>query len=233
MMPSNSPRAPGTSILAILGALLLPTSLSWAQTTPAEHLDPIAAPQSATRDDTVHTRLRFIDEYAGVRQLWDQTEKRQTLMVARMRELLDPRDAKRQVDQNRSLVARLLERVADNGELTVLGGKVIQKAERHLKRLESGSHGNINADERKRLIANWRLELEQTTKVVETMRAARVGLVEQLHFFQEREDFIAEVSLLQRADEMRRIVIAWTRELDVAVQRMQEFRKNFPTTPAT
>ena len=219
--------------LAILGALFLQAPFALAQTTPVERAGPAAAPQSAARDDTVQTRLRFIDEYAGVRQLWDQTEKRQTLMAARMRELLDPRDAKRQVDQNRSLVARLLERVADNGELTVLGGKVIQNAERHLKRLESGSHGNISADERKRLIDNWRLELEQTTKVVETMRAARVGLVEQLRFFQEREDFIAEVGLLQRADEMRRIVNAWTRELDLAVQRMQEFRKNFPTTPAT
>lgn len=117
--------------------------------------------------------------------------------------LTDAPKARSEIEQLRDVVADLLGRVSDNGELARLGAKALDQSRNKLKALEQDTR--FKPEERQFLVDQWRELIRQTERAADDLDKARLEFAELMRTLQTREDFIDE--LLQIREHQRALEV--------------------------
>jgi DNA repair exonuclease SbcCD ATPase subunit len=117
---------------------------------------------------------------------------------------LDSADAARkEIEELRDHVGRLLGALADNGAVWSLGAKALSRAEEKLKSLEQETR--YRPEDRQFLIERWRELRTATEGAIRELEGARKEFAELLRKLQTSEDFIDE--LLQIQEHQRALAV--------------------------
>jgi DNA repair exonuclease SbcCD ATPase subunit len=127
--------------------------------------------------------------------------------------------ARSELEQLRGVVAELLDRVSDNGELGRLGAKALDHSRRKLQALEQDTR--FQPEERQFLIGQWRELIRQTERAAEDLENARREFAELLRTLQTREDFIDELLQIKRAAEAIKVIRQLTGEIREASEKLK------------
>lgn len=133
--------------------------------------------------------------------------------------LADVPKARSEIEQLRAVVADLLGRVSDNGELARLGAKALEHSRNKLKVLEQDTR--FKPEERQFLADHWRELIRQTERAAEDLERARQEFAELLRTLQTREDFIDELLQIRRAAEAIKVLRQLTSELRDASEKLK------------
>jgi DNA repair exonuclease SbcCD ATPase subunit len=108
-------------------------------------------------------------------------------------------EARKEIEELRGHVGKLLAAVADNGTVWSLGAKALTRAEDKLKSLEQETR--YKQEDRQFLIERWRDLKAATESAIKELESARRDFAELLRRLQTSEDFIDE--LLQIREHQR------------------------------
>lgn len=114
--------------------------------------------------------------------------------------------ARKEIEELREHVGRLLGAVADNGAVWSLGTKALRRADEKLKALETETR--YKEEDRQFLIARWRELKAATEDAIKELEGARKEFAELLRKLQTNEDFIDE--LLQIREQQRALDVIHT-----------------------
>ncbi len=114
--------------------------------------------------------------------------------------------ARREIEELRGHVGKLLGAVADNGTVWSLGTKALARAEEKLKSLEQETR--YRQEDRQFLIERWRELKTATEGAIRELEGARKEFAELLRKLQTNEDFIDE--LLQIREHQRALDVIHT-----------------------
>jgi len=116
---------------------------------------------------------------------------------------LNSEAARKEIEELREHVGRLLGAVADNGMVWSLGTKALRRADEKLKALETETR--YKEEDRQFLIGRWRELKVATEDAIKELEGARKEFAELLRKLQTNEDFIDE--LLQIQEHQRAIEV--------------------------
>ena len=133
--------------------------------------------------------------------------------------LTDAPKARSEIEQLRDVVADLLGRVSDNGELARLGAKALDQSRNKLKALEQDTR--FKPEERQFLIDQWRELIRQTERAADDLDKARLEFAELMRTLQTREDFIDELLQIKRAAEAIKVIRQLTSDLRDASEKLK------------
>lgn len=133
--------------------------------------------------------------------------------------LTDAPKARSEIEQLRDVVADLLGRVSDNGELARLGAKALDQSRNKLKALEQDTR--FKPEERQFLVDQWRELIRQTERAADDLDKARLEFAELMRTLQTREDFIDELLQIKRAAEAIKVIRQLTSELRDASEKLK------------
>ena len=152
-----------------------------------------AAPDSATADDEFSRQLTELKRtFADLSKKFEDS--------AKSIDRLDSAEAARkEIEELREHVGRLLGAVADNGTVASLGQRALSHAEAKLKSLEQETR--YKPEDRQFLIERWRELKGATESAIRDLDGARKDFAELLRRLQTSEDFIDE--LLQIREHQR------------------------------
>jgi DNA repair exonuclease SbcCD ATPase subunit len=114
--------------------------------------------------------------------------------------------ARKEIEELREHVGKLLGAVADNGTVWSLGAKALSRAEAKLKSLEQETR--YKAEDRQFLIERWRELKSATEGAIRELEGARKEFADLLRKLQTSEDFIDE--LLQIREHQRALEVIHT-----------------------
>ena len=120
--------------------------------------------------------------------------------------LSDAQSARKEIEELRNDIGKLLGAVADNGTVWSLGSKALSHADEKLKSLEQETR--YKQEDRKFLIDRWRELKESTEAAIKELEGARKEFAELLRKLQTSEDFIDE--LLQIREHQRALDVIHT-----------------------
>jgi DNA repair exonuclease SbcCD ATPase subunit len=120
--------------------------------------------------------------------------------------LKDAEAARKEIEELRESVGKLLGAVADNGTVFTLGAKALTHAEEKLKSLEQETR--FKPEDRQFLIDRWRELKTATEGAIRELEGARREFAELLRKLQTNEDFIDE--LLQIREHQRALDVIHT-----------------------
>jgi len=133
--------------------------------------------------------------------------------------LIDVPKARNEIEQLRGVVADLLGRVSDNGELASLGARALEQSRKKLKALEQDTR--FKPEERQFLVNQWQELIRQTERAADDLEKARQEFTELLKTLQTREDFIDELLQIKRAAEAVNVIRQLTGELRDASEKLK------------
>src|SRR5215211_3972782 len=133
--------------------------------------------------------------------------------------LTDAPKARSEIEQLRDVVADLLGRVSDNGELARLGAKALDQSRNKLKALEQDTR--FKPEERQFLVDQWRELIRQTERAADDLDKARLEFAALMRTLQTREDFIDELLQIKRAAEAIKVIRQLTSELRDASEKLK------------
>jgi len=117
--------------------------------------------------------------------------------------LSSAQEARKEIEELREHVSKLLAAVADNGTVWSLGSKALKRAEDKLKSLEAETR--FKQEDRQFLIDRWRELKTATESAIKELDGARKDFAELLRKLQTNEDFIDE--LLQIREQRRALEV--------------------------
>jgi DNA repair exonuclease SbcCD ATPase subunit len=120
--------------------------------------------------------------------------------------LSDAQAARKEIEELRGDIGKLLDAVADNGTVWSLGRKALAHAEEKLKSLEQETR--YKQEDRQFLLDRWRELKEATEAAIKELEGARKEFAELLRKLQTNEDFIDE--LLQIREHQRALDVIHT-----------------------
>jgi DNA repair exonuclease SbcCD ATPase subunit len=133
--------------------------------------------------------------------------------------LADATKARGELEQLRAVVADLLGRVSDNGDLARLGAKALDNSRNKLKALEADTR--FKPEERQLLIDQWKELIRQTARAADDLEKARAEFAELVRTLQTREDFIDELLQIRRAAEAIKVMRQLTSDLRDASEKLK------------
>jgi DNA repair exonuclease SbcCD ATPase subunit len=156
-----------------------------------------AAAEARTADD------EFSRQLAELKKTFAELSKKFEDSAQTIDRLKSAADARREIEELRDHVGKLLGAVADNGTVWGLGAKALSRAEEKLKSLERETR--FKQEDKQFLIERWR-ELRTATEVaIRELESARKDFAELLRKLQTSEDFIDE--LLQIREHQRALEV--------------------------
>lgn len=120
--------------------------------------------------------------------------------------LKDAEAARKEIEEIRESVGKLLGAVADNGTVFSLGAKALSHAEEKLKSLDQETR--FKPEDRQFLIERWRELKSATEAAIRELEGARKEFAELLRKLQTNEDYIDE--LLQIREQQRALDVIHT-----------------------
>jgi hypothetical protein len=133
--------------------------------------------------------------------------------------LADAAKARGELEQLRGVVADLLGRVSDNGDLARLGAKALDNSRNKLKALEADTR--FKPEEKQLLVDQWKELIRQTVRAAEDLEKARAEFAELVRTLQTREDFIDELLQIRRAAEAIKVMRQLTSDLRDASEKLK------------
>ncbi|HEY7246363.1 MAG TPA: hypothetical protein VH678_21020 [Xanthobacteraceae bacterium] len=121
-------------------------------------------------------------------------------------QLKDAEAARKEIEELRGEIGKLLDAVADNGTVWSLGSKALSHADEKLKALDLETR--YKQEDRQFLIDRWRELREATEAAITELEGARKEFAELLRKLQTSEDFIDE--LLQLREQQRALDVIHT-----------------------
>jgi DNA repair exonuclease SbcCD ATPase subunit len=115
--------------------------------------------------------------------------------------------------------AGLLDAVADNGSLAMLGDKALTRARNKLRELEQDTRFKL--EEKSFLIEQWRRLRDDTERANQELGSARTRFAELLRTLQTNEDFIEELVQIRQAQKVIDIIHQLTRDIRGASDQLQ------------
>jgi DNA repair exonuclease SbcCD ATPase subunit len=156
-----------------------------------------AAAEVRTADD------EFSRQLAELKKTFADLSKKFEDSAQNIDRLKSADDARKEIEELRDHVGKLLGAVADNGTVWGLGAKALSRAEDKLKSLERETR--FKPEDKQFLIERWR-ELKGTTEsAIRELEGARKDFAELLRRLQTSEDFIDE--LLQIREHQRALEV--------------------------
>jgi hypothetical protein len=102
-----------------------------------------------------------------------------------------PEQGRKSIEDLRAQVAKLLNAVADNGEVSALGAKALALTEEKLKTLDRETR--FKPEEKQYLVNRWRELRTATEAAIKDLDGARKDFAELLRSLQTSEDYIDEL----------------------------------------
>jgi DNA repair exonuclease SbcCD ATPase subunit len=188
-----------TRFPAVLWAVLL---LLIAATAPAGVLAQTekATPEARTADD------EFSRQLSELKRTFADLSKKFEESAQTIDHLNSAEAARKEIEELRDHVGKLLGAVADNGTVWSLGTKALSRAEEKLKSLERETR--YKQEDRQFLIERWRELKVATEDAIKELEGARKEFAELLRKLQTNEDFIDE--LLQIREHQRALDVIHT-----------------------
>jgi len=152
-----------------------------------------AAADLRTADDD------FSRQLGELKQTFSDLGKKFDDSAKTIERLKDADAARKEIEELRDSVGKLLAAVADNGAVFSLGAKALSRAEEKLKSLEQETR--FKPEDRQFLIERWRELRAATEGAIRELEGARKEFAELLRKLQTNEDFIDE--LLQIREHQR------------------------------
>ncbi len=151
------------------------------------------APELRTADD------EFSRQLAELKKTFAELGKKFEDSAQDIDRLKSAESARKQIEELRDHVGKLLGAVADNGTVWSLGAKALSRAEEKLKSLERETRYKL--EDKQFLIERWRELRGATESAIRELESARKDFAELLRKLQTSEDFIDE--LLQIREHQR------------------------------
>jgi DNA repair exonuclease SbcCD ATPase subunit len=134
-------------------------------------------------------------------------------------EYTDVEKARKEIEDLRGAVSGLLDAVADNGNLAMLGDKALTRARNKLRELEQDTR--FKPEERSFLIEQWRRLRDDTERANQELGSARTRFAELLRTLQTNEDFIEELVQIRQAQKVIDIIHQLTSDIRGASDQLQ------------
>jgi DNA repair exonuclease SbcCD ATPase subunit len=125
--------------------------------------------------------------------------------------LTDVQRARKEIEELRAAVGSLLGAVADNGEVSKLGAKALDRAQEKIKSLEHDTR--FKPEDRKFLIEQWRRIKDETERASGELSAARQEFAGLLRTLQANEDFIDELVQIRQANRAIEVIRQLTTQI--------------------
>lgn len=194
---TTSPFAAGYAHRALLAAALL-LALAAAGTGPVfAQAAQNAAPELRTADD------EFSRQLGELKKTFGDLGKKFEESAQSIDRLESAEAARKEIEDLREHVSRLLAAVADNGTVWSLGVKALSHAEGKLKSLDQETR--YKQEDKQFLIERWRELKGATESAIRELEGARKDFAELLRKLQTSEDFIDE--LLQIREHQRALEV--------------------------
>ena len=201
--------------LAFAPALLLLALSGPLRAESATQVPPQGAPDVVTADDEFSKQLRDLKKsFADVgKQIDDSTQA-----IDRIK---SPEEGRKNIEELREHVGKLLGAVADNGEVAKLGAAALARAEEKLKSLQQDTR--FKPDERQFLIDKWRELRASTETAIGELNGARKDFAELLRTLQTNEDYIDELMQIREHEKALQVIHQLTdgiRDASVKLQKL-------------
>jgi DNA repair exonuclease SbcCD ATPase subunit len=159
-----------------------------------------ATPEARTADD------EFSRQLSELKRTFADLSKKFEDSAQTIDHLNSAEAARKEIEELRGHVGKLLGAVADNGTVWSLGTKALARAEEKLKSLERETR--YKQEDRQFLIERWRELKLATEDAIKELEGARKEFAELLRKLQTNEDFIDE--LLQIREHQRALEVIHT-----------------------
>ncbi len=187
-------RIPGLPLIALLALMLVAApGVALAQTEKS-------APELRTADDD------FPRPLSELKRTFPYLSKKFEDSAQTIEHLNSAEAARKEIEELRDHVGKLLAAVADNGVVWSLGTKALRRAEEKLKSLEQETR--YKQEDKQFLIDRWRELKGATEGAIKELEGARKEFSELLRKLQTNEDFIDE--LLQIREHQRALDVIHT-----------------------
>jgi DNA repair exonuclease SbcCD ATPase subunit len=154
-------------------------------TAPAGVLAEKTTPELRTADD------EFSRQLSGLKRTFADLSKKFEDSAQTIDGLNSAEAARKEIEELRDHVGKMLGAVADNGTVWSLGTKALSRAEEKLKSLEQETR--YKQEDRQFLIERWRELKVATEDAIKELEGARKEFAELLRKLQTSEDFIDEL----------------------------------------
>jgi len=115
-----------------------------------------------------------------------------------------PEEGRKSIEELRGQVAKLLDAVADNGEISRLGGKALALAEEKLKSLDRETR--FKPEEKQYLLNRWRELRAATETAIRDLDGARKDFADLLRSLQTSEDYIDELLQIREHEKALQVI---------------------------
>jgi hypothetical protein len=115
-----------------------------------------------------------------------------------------PEEGRKSIEELRGQVAKLLDAVADNGEISKLGVKALGLAEEKLKSLERETR--FKPEEKQYLVNRWRELRAATEAAIRDLDGARKDFADLLRSMQTSEDYIDELMQIREHEKALQVI---------------------------
>jgi DNA repair exonuclease SbcCD ATPase subunit len=178
---------------------------------------------SALTDETTNDVIAPVEEFSHelerLKQNFGELNKKIDESAKAVDSYTDAQKARKEVEDLRTAVAGLLDSVADNGPISILGDKALARARDKLRSLEQDSR--FKPEERSFLIEQWRQLRDDTERANQELGSARTRFVELLRMLQTNEDFIDELIQVRQAQKVIDVIHQLTRDIRGASDQLQ------------
>jgi DNA repair exonuclease SbcCD ATPase subunit len=162
-----------------------------------------AEPEQATASEPRTADDEFSKQLSDLKRTFADLSKKFEASAQTIDRLSSAEDARKEMEELRDYVSKLLGAVADNGTVWTLGSKALKHAEDKLKSLELETR--FKPEDRQFLIERWRELKTATEAAIKELDGARKDFAELLRKLQTNEDFIDE--LLQIREHKRALEV--------------------------
>ena len=187
---------------------LVPLVLAFPLVT-ASFLSPAAVNAQAEKSQGSELRTaddEFSRQLGELKQTFTELGKKFDDSAQAIERLKDAESARKEIEELRESVGKLLGAVADNGRVFTLGTKALSHAEEKLKSLEQETR--FKPEDRQLLMDRWRELKTATESAIKELEGARKEFADLLRKLQTNEDFIDE--LLQIREHQRALDVIHT-----------------------
>jgi DNA repair exonuclease SbcCD ATPase subunit len=125
--------------------------------------------------------------------------------------LTDVQRARKEIEELRAAAGSLLGAVADNGEVSQLGAKALDRAQDKIRSLERDTR--FKPEDRKFLIEQWRKIKDETERASGELGLARQEFAGLLRTLQADEDFIDELVQIRQANKAIEVIRQLTTQI--------------------
>jgi DNA repair exonuclease SbcCD ATPase subunit len=198
---------------------LLFMSLALLFAVPASSGRAFAAGDTDAKGDAISPVEDFSRELDKLKKSFGELGKKMDDSAKAIDEYTDVEKARKEIEDLRGAVSGLLDAVADNGSLAMLGDKALTRARNKLRELEQDTR--FKPEERSFLIEQWRRLRDDTERATQELGSARTRFAELLRTLQTNEDFIEELVQIRQAQKVIDIIHQLTSDIRGASDQLQ------------